>query len=159
MAAFVEAADIVPMDAAADRGPDPPAEWSKAVAAGSRELKVLIFDDATVVRDRIVAALAEVPGVDVMTEAPSSADPYARVLLIRPDVVIVDVCMPHARAIELIRKIKAAGHCPLVIALSSQTSLQYRVTCHDAGAAYFFDKALELDRLVEAIRALCSEIG
>ena len=74
-----------------------------------------------------------------------------------PDVIVIDIRMPGG-ALDLVRAIKSSAHPPVVIALSSSASLQYRAACHRAGAEYFFDKVNEQARLVEAVVELQKEL-
>jgi hypothetical protein len=46
----------------------------------------------------------------------------------------------------------------VIIVITSFSTFQYRTKFHEAGAAYFFDKSRELDRLVDALVALNLEL-
>jgi DNA-binding NarL/FixJ family response regulator len=122
-------------------------------------VKVLLLDGDALVRERLAAIIAAVHGVEVTTVGEScAADIEARILELQPDVVVLDVHAPRAMGLDLIRRLKAKGDRPVVIALSSSSSFRYRVKCHEAGAAYYFDKVREQDRLVEAIVELSQEL-
>jgi DNA-binding response OmpR family regulator len=122
-------------------------------------VRVLLLDDATLIRDRLAAIISSLPGVEVSVAGTGGADVEAHALELRPDVVIVDVHAPRALGLELIRKLKSGGARPVVIALSSSPSFLYRVKCHDAGATYYFDKVREQERMVEAIAELTRELA
>jgi DNA-binding NarL/FixJ family response regulator len=76
---------------------------------------------------------------------------------LKPHVIVIDIGMPGG-ALDLVRTIKSVTHPPIVIALSSSSSIQYRAACHRAGAEYFFDKIREQERLVEAVVELQKEL-
>jgi two-component system response regulator DevR len=121
-------------------------------------VKVLLLDDAALTRVRLAAVFAAVDGVEVTARETCRADTEAIIQAQRPDVVVVDVHAPRAMGLDLIRKLRCAAWRPVVIAVSSASSLQYRLMCHEAGAAYYFDKVREQDRLVEAIGELRREL-
>jgi DNA-binding NarL/FixJ family response regulator len=120
-------------------------------------VKLLIIDDANAVRPRLEKSLGEIDGIDVSSCSPREAGILQRMLQLKPDVVVIDIRMPGS-GIDLMRRIKSGSHPPVVIALSTSSSLQYRAACHRAGAEYFFDKVREQARLVEAIADLQKEL-
>jgi DNA-binding NarL/FixJ family response regulator len=121
-------------------------------------MKVLIIDDADAVRPRLADALREIDGLDVSSFAPRAGGIIQRILEQKPDVVVIDIGMPGG-ALDLVRAIKAGTRPPVVIALSSSSSIQYRAACHHAGAEYFFDKVREQARMVEAVAELQKELA
>lgn len=121
-------------------------------------MKVLLLDDAALVRERLASMVGTVQGVEVTSGDPRAAGIQAQIQRQHPDVVVVDVHAPQARGLDLIRWLRAAGDRPVVIALSSSSSFLYRAKCHEAGATYYFDKVREQDQLVEAIVALHQEL-
>ena len=120
-------------------------------------MKVLILDDADAVRPRLADVLGEIDGLDVSSCAPSAGGTVELIRNHKPDVIVIDIRMPGG-ALDLIRAIKSGTHPPIVIALSSSSSIQYRAACHRAGAEYFFDKVREQARLVEAVVELQKEL-
>jgi DNA-binding NarL/FixJ family response regulator len=121
-------------------------------------MKLLIIDDADAVRPRLADALREIDGLDVSSSAPRAEGIIQRILEGKPDVIVIDVRMPGG-ALDLVRTIKSGTHPPVVIAMSSSSSIQYRAACHNAGAEYFFDKVREQARLVEAVAELQQELA
>jgi DNA-binding response OmpR family regulator len=122
-------------------------------------MKVLLLDDAVPIRERLAAMMGTVQGVEVSAGGCGGWDAEARIRGLHPDVVVLDVHAQQSMGLDLIRKLKSGGIRPVVIALSSSPSFLYRVKCHEAGAAYYFDKVRELDRLVEAITELSQELA
>jgi DNA-binding NarL/FixJ family response regulator len=121
-------------------------------------MKVLVIDDADAVRPRLVDALREIAGVEVSSCVPREGGVIQLILEWRPDVVVIDIRMPGG-ALDLVRSIKIGTKPPIVIALSSTASIQYRAACHKAGAEYFFDKVREQERLMEAVADLQNELA
>ena len=120
-------------------------------------MKLLIIDDEDAVRSRLADSLGEIQGLEVSSCAPRAGGINQRILEGKPDVIVIDIRMPGG-ALDLVRTIKSGTHPPIVIALSSSSSIQYRAACHRAGAEYFFDKIREQERLVEAVVELQKEL-
>jgi DNA-binding NarL/FixJ family response regulator len=121
-------------------------------------MRLLLIDDADAVRPRLAAALGEIDGLDVTSCAPRAGGIIRLILERRPDVIVIDIRIPGG-ALDLVRTIKSGRHPPVVIALSSSSSIQYRAACHKAGAEYFFDKVREQARLMEAVVELQKELA
>jgi DNA-binding response OmpR family regulator len=122
-------------------------------------MKVLLLDDAVLVRERLAAMVGGLEGVEVSVGESGAPHFEEWVRELRPDVVVLDVHAARSKGLELIRRIRSGGARPVVIALSRSPSFLYRVKCHEAGAAYYFDMVRESDRVIEAIVQLRQEIA
>ncbi len=76
-----------------------------------------------------------------------------------PEAVLIDIQQPQAGGLRLIEAIRAlkSGSSPVIIALSSPASVQYRMKCHEAGATFFFDTANDQESLLSAVRSIGRE--
>ncbi len=121
-------------------------------------MRVIIADDSDILRSRLVNMLKEIQGIEVVAEAKDSREAIDAVRMYHPDVVIMDVRMPGNDgiiAIETIRKTKRNK--PKIIVFTNYPYLQYRKKCIDAGADFFFYKALEFEKLVGLIKELAQK--
>lgn len=121
-------------------------------------MKLLLIDDADAVRQRLADSLGEIDGLEVSSCAPHPDGTIQWILDQKPDVVVIDIRMPGG-ALDLVRAIKSGRRAPVVIALSSSSTIQYRSACHNAGAEFFFDKVRDQARLVEAVTELQRELA
>jgi DNA-binding NarL/FixJ family response regulator len=121
-------------------------------------MNLLLVDDEDAVRSRVAEALSEIKGLVVFSCAPRIAGTLQRMLEGKPDVVVIDIRMAGG-GLDLVRSIKSNSHSPVVIALSTSSSLRYRTACQSAGAEFFFDKVREQARLFETIVELQKELG
>jgi DNA-binding NarL/FixJ family response regulator len=121
-------------------------------------MRVLLFDGVEALRTRFTEALAEISGVNVSACAPHEGRVLCEIHEVQPEVVILDMQMPDGSALRLIRDIKAGLHPPVVIALSSISSLKYRAMSHKVGADFFFDKGSGMDALLHAVREIQNEL-
>jgi DNA-binding NarL/FixJ family response regulator len=117
-------------------------------------LKVLIADDSDMVRERLRDLISEVEGTEVVGEAASGHQALEAVGRLEPDVLILDIRMPGGNGIEVLRALKENDVSPVVITLTAYAYPQYRRRCLEDGAAYFFDKGTEFERVVEVLECL-----
>ena len=57
-------------------------------------IKILIADDHGVIRAGLRALLAEIPDLSVVGEASDGSEAIAKVLELKPDIVLMDLSMP-----------------------------------------------------------------
>ncbi|HET7009325.1 MAG TPA: response regulator transcription factor [Anaerolineales bacterium] len=123
----------------------------------TENLQVLLADDSEVVRRRLGTMITEIPGVELVGEAADVADALEAIERLQPDLVIVDLHMPGngLRLVEIVgrRKVK-----PTIVVLTNYPYEQYRDRCLTAGAEFFFDKATELDSVVEVLSDLANPV-
>jgi two-component system chemotaxis response regulator CheB len=86
--------------------------------SATRQIRVLIVDDSSVVRQTLTEVLSSDPGISVMGTAP---DPFVAAEKIRhevPDVITLDVEMPRMDGLTFLRKIMSQHPIPVVICSS-----------------------------------------
>lgn len=106
-----------------------------------KPLRVLICDDSAVVRQFLTHALLAVPGIEICGRASDGEDAVRLARLLHPDVVTMDVEMPHLDGISAVRRIMAETPLPILM-ISSLTSEGSRTTMSalQAGALDFVAK-------------------
>jgi DNA-binding NarL/FixJ family response regulator len=117
-------------------------------------LKIFIADDSDLVRERLRELISEVPGTEIVGEGASGAEALAALKRLSPNVLILDIRMPGGNGIDALEAAKEQRPAPLVIMLTAYAHPQYRKTCLEAGAEYFFDKATEFERVADALMEL-----
>lgn len=120
----------------------------------ARRIRVFIADDSPTVRERLAALLSDVPEVDVVGQAQDAAEAIVAIERLQPDVVILDIRMPAGSGIGVLRSLHKKADRPKFIMLTNYPFLQYRRTCLEAGASYFFDKSSEFDKIPQALEQL-----
>lgn len=113
-------------------------------------MKVLVVDDSTVIRARLVAMLLEVPGVEVH-EAEAADEALTAIVVHRPDLVVLDVHMPGKSGLDVLPTIKALPHAPIVAVVTSHPTEHHRRLSMTMGADLFLDKAREFVRVLELV--------
>jgi DNA-binding NarL/FixJ family response regulator len=118
-------------------------------------MRLFIADDSEILRSRLVDLLSEIEGIKIVGEATDFREAVEGVKMFSPDVIILDIRMPGGDGILAIESIKKGRkkH-PKIIVFTNYPYLQYRKRCIDAGADFFFYKALEFEKLVDLMRDL-----
>lgn len=107
------------------------------------KINVLIADDSPLVRERLKNMLIATPNVNVIGLARDSLEALSFIEYKKPDAVILDIRMPGANGIEVLKKIKNICPSTVVIILTNYPGSQYKAMCYKLGVDYFFDKSNE----------------
>jgi PAS domain S-box-containing protein len=133
----------------------PPVLTSAADAAASEEaLRILIVDDHAAVRGALRQMLHERRQLRVVGEATDGIDAIVQARQLRPDVILMDVMMPHMDGIEATARIHAELPDTQILGLSMQARSETVHAIEEAGAAGFFVKGLDTRRLLDRLLLL-----
>jgi NarL family two-component system response regulator LiaR len=114
-------------------------------------IKVLVVDDHWVVRQGLRMFLDQEPAMTVVGEASDGGEAIELARRLKPDVVLMDILMPHMDGIEAIKRIKAEMPRVEVIALTSVLQGSTVSDAIQAGAIGYLIKDTRGDELVRAI--------
>ena len=76
-------------------------------SAAQGNIRVVVADDQSVVREGIVMLLGLLPGIDVVGSARDGEEAVARTAELAPDIVLMDLRMPRCDGVEATRRIRA----------------------------------------------------
>lgn len=119
-------------------------------------IRVLLADDHPVVREGLRALLSTIRGVEVVGEAVDGAAAVRETLLLRPDVVLIDLRMPGTDGVEAIRQITQAAPATAALVLTMYDDDATVLTAMQAGARGYLLKGAEQEEIVGAIRAVAT---
>ncbi len=120
-------------------------------------LRVLIVDDVPDVRQELRLLLELTGELQVIGEAANGLEAMARVDVLRPDVVVMDLEMPVMDGYAATRRIKAASPACGVIALTIHGDQGERLEALEAGMADVVVKGAPLEELLQAIRSAAAQ--
>jgi len=120
-------------------------------------MKLFIADDSSMIRERIVRMLTNVPNVQVVGEAADGVETLRGIPETNPDLVMLDLKMPTASGIEILPLIKGLSTPPIVMILTNYATRHHREECVKLGADYFFDKSGEFEKAIEVIESLAGK--
>lgn len=116
--------------------------------------RILIADDHAIVRDAVRSILEEISGVEIVGEAEDGIAAIALAKRLKPDLLILDVAMPHAGGLVVIGEIRRWSPATRVAVL---TGIVRRVTLqqlHESGAAGLLLKSCTPRELEHGLRRI-----
>src|SRR5438045_3549199 len=118
-------------------------------AAGKR---IVIVDDHPLFRKGLEQLITNSDGFCICGEAGNAAEAMSVIRRIKPDLAIVDLSLPGANGIELIKNIRAEFSKLPVLILSMHDESLYALRALKAGAQGYVMKQEALENVIVAIR-------
>jgi two-component system NarL family response regulator len=115
-------------------------------------ITILAVDDHPLLREGITAVLGNQPDLSVVGEASNGYEAVERCRALTPDIVLMDLEMPHMSGIEAIVAIRAASPQTHVIVLTAHGSDAQILRALNAGAVGYLLKDGLRKELVDTIR-------
>ena len=117
-------------------------------------IKVLIVDDHTVVRDGLMTMLGREEDFTVVGEAQNGLDAVERARELQPNVILMDLRMPEMDGVEAMRRIRDQDPEVKFIVLTTFDSDEYIFDAIEAGAKGYLLKDASREDLFQAVRAV-----
>jgi len=119
-------------------------------------VRIVIVDDDPLVRMGLKAIVGSEPGWSVVAEAGDGRQALAVVAEHRPDIVLMDVRMPHLDGLAATREITDGDSGAKVLVLTTFEVDEYVFEAMRAGAAGFVLKRVPPSELIEAVRIVAA---
>ena len=117
--------------------------------------QILIVDDSLFQR-RIISAPLKTEGFEVM-EAVNGKEGLEKIIVEKPDLILLDILMPEKNGFEVLKELKAAQNKIPVIMLTSDVQDTTREECLSLGAQAFVNKPVKAGDLIPVIRSVLGE--
>lgn len=119
-------------------------------------IRVLVVDDQPMYRLGVSAILNAQTDIAVVGEAGNGQEAVDRNRVLHPDIVLMDIRMPHVNGIEATQRITAngVGKAPAVIMLTTFDFDDYVYEALHAGASGFLLKDADSEELIAAVRTV-----
>ncbi len=117
-------------------------------------IRVLVADDQRVVREGLEMLLRLLPGIEVAGSASDGDEAVALAGQLRPDVVLMDLGMPHCDGVEATRRLRERHPGTHVLVLTTYADDRSVVAALRAGARGFLTKDAGADQIEQALRAV-----
>lgn len=126
---------------------------SQAESKGKRaEIRVLIADDQTVVREGLAAILSTDPEIQVVGLAGDGQEALDLMPQAQPDVVLMDLKMPVLNGVQATQRLLKAYPQVFVLVLTTYADDEWVFDAIRAGAAGYLLKDTRRDELIVAIK-------
>jgi len=122
-------------------------------------IRLLIADDHPVVRAGLAGLLSDEPGFEVVAEASDGDEAVRLADATRPDVVLMDLRMPHVDGVAATARIaggEAGDPPPRVLILTTYESDDQILAAIEAGATGYLLKAAPQAEIVAGIRSVAA---
>ncbi len=119
-----------------------------------RLTRILVADDHEIVRLGLRAILEARPGWKVVAEAADGKDAIAKALAVKPDVVIMDYCLPTMNGIDATRQIRARLPETEIMIFTAHDSEALVGDLLQAGARAYLLKSEAKRYLISAVESL-----
>jgi len=120
--------------------------------SGGTAIRIFIADDHPIVRQGLRRIVEADPGLVISGEAGDAATLIAALQATATDLVLLDVSMPGAPFLEVLRDLRAHHPTIRVLVLSVHPEEQWAVRALKAGASGYLTKDHSPNQLLEAIR-------
>lgn len=122
-------------------------------------MTVLIADDeAEVLKGLKRIVNWEALGFSICGEAQNGTDALERILILRPDLVLLDIRMPRMTGLEIIQTAKEHGYTGHWIILSGYSEFSYAQTAVSLGVDGYLLKPVDEDELADTVRKVHNRI-
>lgn len=117
-------------------------------------IRVFIADDHTIVRQGLVSLLTCAPEFEVVGEAANGLDALEKILILAPQVAVLDISMPGLNGMELVKRLREQLPGCRLLVLTMHEEEEYVIHMVKAGAAGYLVKDSAAQELLEAVKAL-----
>ncbi len=117
-------------------------------------IRILLVDDHELLRQGVRMLLEENPAFMVCGEAENGKEAVAKVLELKPDVVVMDISMPVMNGIDAVKLIRLQCSLTKIVMLTTHHHSLLAQEAMRAGANGFVHKSETADELRKAIMAV-----
>ncbi len=121
-------------------------------------INILIVDDHPMMREALMTAIEDEPGLKVIGMAANGNEALQMVEKIAPEIVLVDLLMPEMNGLELIAALQSRYPEVKSMVVSSLEDEEKILQAIQAGALGYFPKTASRQYLLEAIRKVAAGI-
>jgi signal transduction histidine kinase/DNA-binding NarL/FixJ family response regulator len=132
----------------------PPAPPARDGTTLGRVMRVLVVDDHPLFREAVSHILEREADIRVVGQVGTAQEAIASVKRLRPDLLLLDVELPDASGIDVVRRLAALEHAPPALMVSAFPESGHVVAAMKAGARGYLAKTIDRESLVESIRAI-----
>jgi two-component system response regulator (stage 0 sporulation protein A) len=116
------------------------------------QIKVLIADNSSEFSSLFSRFLSLNADINIVGLARDGAETIEMLLQTKPDVLLLDLIMPHFDGLEVLQKIKGYATNPFIIVISALSNNEIRKQAIESGANHYFVKPLNMASVLSKIR-------
>ncbi|MDD3214237.1 MAG: response regulator [Eubacteriales bacterium] len=125
-----------------------------------RKIRLMIVDDEPLVRALIRASLDwEALGIEIVAEAGSGEEALERIPFLKPDILLLDICMSGISGVELAEQVMDIAPELYIVVISGHDTFRYVQQCLRLGVSDYLLKPVNEEQLEKALRAIIRKIS
>ena len=117
-------------------------------------ISVVIADDEALIRSGLQLMLESQPDLRVVAETDNGLDAVDLASSLRPDVILMDICIPRLDGVQATRRLRRAGYTGVIVALTARAMSTDRERCIDAGCDEFLAKPISAKALYSRLTSI-----
>ncbi len=122
-------------------------------------LRILLVDDNRTFLTAVRQYLAMLPDTKVVGLAYDGPDALAQAKALQPDLVLLDIMMPHMNGLEVAARMQSWSPAPRILFLSLHDNASYRAAAAELGAVALVDKANFVAELMPIVARLAADLA
>ena len=119
-------------------------------------IKVIVCDDHPIFREGLKKIVSQFRDITIADEVSDGTSLMEKAKTNRYDLIILDISLPGASGLDVLKDLRRAGHKMPVLILSMHPEEQYAVRALRAGASGYVAKASVPEELITAIRKVAA---
>jgi len=116
-------------------------------------MDVFLVEDSPLLRSRLEALLASIPGARVVGHATGAQAAIGAILAARPQAVVLDLHLDQGNGFDVMKALREAAPGIFIYVLTNFPSEPHRRKAESLGARGFFDKSGEFEKLGATLAA------
>ncbi|MDH5475228.1 MAG: response regulator transcription factor [Cyclobacteriaceae bacterium] len=121
------------------------------MTSSSKEIRIMLLDDHSVVRKGIRILIENVENVKIVCEASDGLEALKMIEQYAPDILISDISIPGISGLDLAAKLRDAKIKTKVLFLTMHQEEEYVIKAFENGATGYLHKGVEEDEIIEAV--------
>ncbi|MFZ1809044.1 MAG: response regulator [Cyclobacteriaceae bacterium] len=117
---------------------------------------LLIIEDSVSITWRLLSFLREIKNLEIIGSVRNGTSGLKRIKSDKPDIVLLDLQLPGINGLKIIETLQDKDK-PYIIVFTNNSNFYFKERCLALGANEFYDKSVQFEEAVAAIRRLCEE--
>jgi DNA-binding response OmpR family regulator len=113
-----------------------------------KEVRVFIADDSKTIKQQLIKALSGLAGFRLVGVAGGNSEATELIQAVKPDVIILDIAMPHREGVNVLREIRKEVPLAQIVVFTADPSVILKEVCLEAGADFYLHKT-QIQELME----------
>lgn len=119
---------------------------------------ILIVEDSVSITWRLLSFLREIEHLDIIGSVRNGTSGLKRIISDTPDIVLLDLQLPGINGLKILEALQdKSKNKPYVIVFTNNSNFYFKERCLSLGANEFYDKSVQFEEAIAAIRRLCQE--